>query len=175
MYCNFVMPNGNVHDHVNVAAYIIICLWYANFFEFVFHKKRWQRSNKRKICFWWPTDPIKINWIILKCLEMPKVVHGLSWKFVCTLGMGQRTNLYNIGGDPLTQLNFCNYFIYYFFFFLQKKCWQWENERKIFCWWPTYAINRTFQQSSLSTALVAMLQFVKTTLLHLVIWRKLGL
>ena len=27
------------------------------------------------------------------------------------MGMGPRTNLYNIGGDPLTQLNFLNYFL----------------------------------------------------------------
>ena len=35
---------------------------------------------------------------------MPKVVNGFSWKFVCTMDMGPRTNLYRIGGDPLTQL-----------------------------------------------------------------------
>ena len=39
----------------------------------------------------------------------PKVVNGFSWKFVCTMGMGPRTNWYRIGGDPLTQLNFFNY------------------------------------------------------------------
>ena len=44
---------------------------------------------------------------------MPKVVNGFSWKFVCTMGMGPRTNLYNIGGDPLTQL------IFFYFIFLQ--------------------------------------------------------
>ena len=36
----------------------------------------------------------------------PKVVNGFSLKFVCMMGMGPRTNLYRIGGDPLTQLNF---------------------------------------------------------------------
>ena len=36
---------------------------------------------------------------------MPKVVNRLSGKLVCKMGMGPRTNLYNIGGDPLTQLN----------------------------------------------------------------------
>ena len=30
------------------------------------------------------------------------------------MGMGPRTNLYRIGGDPLTQLNF---FFFFFFFF----------------------------------------------------------
>ena len=46
---------------------------------------------------------------LIKCLEMTKVVNGFSWKFVCKMGMGPRTNLYNIGGDPLTQLNNFNY------------------------------------------------------------------
>ena len=72
---------------------------------------------------------------------MPKVVNGLSWKFVCTMGMRPKTNLYSIGGDPLTQLNVFNYI--FLKFFLQKKCWQWENERKIIVLvtrWPTYAI-----------------------------------
>ena len=41
---------------------------------------------------------------------MPKVVNGFSWKFVCTMGMGPRTNLYRIGGDPLTQLKKKNFF-----------------------------------------------------------------
>ena len=50
---------------------------------------------------------------------MPKVVNGLSGKFVCKMGMGLRTNLYNISGDPLTQLNFLNYI--FLKFFLQKK------------------------------------------------------
>ena len=49
---------------------------------------------------------------------MPKVVNGLSRKFVCTMGMRPGTNLYSIGGDPLTQLNFCNYI---FFFKLSSK------------------------------------------------------
>ena len=46
----------------------------------------------------------------------PKVVNGFSWKFVCTMGMGPRTNWYRIGGDPLTQLNFFNYFFLNFVF-----------------------------------------------------------
>ena len=45
---------------------------------------------------------------------MPKVVNGFSWKFVCTM-----TNLYRIGGDPLTQLIY--YYYYYFYFFFHKK------------------------------------------------------
>ena len=44
---------------------------------------------------------------------MPKVVNGFSWKFVCKLGMGPGTILYNIGGDPLTQLHFLNLFIFF--------------------------------------------------------------
>ena len=48
---------------------------------------------------------------------MPKVVNGFSWKFVCTMGMGLRTNLYSIGGDPLTQLQILNFYFFYFFFF----------------------------------------------------------
>ena len=94
------------------------------FFNFVFlHKKRWQRYNKRKLCCWWPTDPIKINKIIFKCLEMPKV-NGFSWMFVCTMGMGPRINLYAIGCDLLTQLNLFNY-IFLNFVFLHKKRWPW--------------------------------------------------
>ena len=31
------------------------------------------------------------------------------------MGMGPRTNLYNIGGDPLTQFIFLNYFVLKFF------------------------------------------------------------
>ena len=45
---------------------------------------------------------------------MPKVVNGLSCKFVCKMGMGPRTNVYNIGGDPIT---FCKFFFFKFFFF----------------------------------------------------------
>ena len=41
---------------------------------------------------------------------MPKVVNGFSWQFVCKMGMGLKTNLYNIGGDPLTQLIFLIFF-----------------------------------------------------------------
>ena len=37
----------------------------------------------------------------------PKVVNGFSWTFVCKMGAGPSTNLYSIGGGPLTQLNFC--------------------------------------------------------------------
>ena len=46
--------------------------------------------------------------------------NGFSLKFVCTMGMGPRTNLYRIGGDPLTQLNLFNY-IFLNFVFLHKK------------------------------------------------------
>ena len=35
----------------------------------------------------------------------PKVVNGFSWTFVCKMGAGPSTNLYSIGGDPLTQNN----------------------------------------------------------------------
>ena len=34
------------------------------------------------------------------------------------MGMGPRTNLYRIGGDPMTQLNFLNYIFMNFFFFI---------------------------------------------------------
>ena len=51
---------------------------------------------------------------------MPKVVNGFSSKSVCTMGMGPRTNLYIIGGDPLTQLNFFNYIFLNFFFFVRN-------------------------------------------------------
>ena len=50
----------------------------------------------------------------------PKVVNGFSWKFVCTMGMGPRTNSYRIGGDPLTQLNFFNYIFLNFVFFIRN-------------------------------------------------------
>ena len=36
--------------------------------------------------------------------------------FVCKMGAGPSTNLYSIGGDPLTQL-FCFYLIFLIFFF----------------------------------------------------------
>ena len=36
------------------------------------------------------------------------------------MGMGLRTNLYRIGGDPLTQLNFCNYIFGNLFFFIRN-------------------------------------------------------
>ena len=48
--------------------------------------------------------------------ELPKVVNGCSWKFVCKMGKGPRTNLYIIGGDPLTQL-FFYYFLFIYFVF----------------------------------------------------------
>ena len=83
---------------------------------------------------------------------MPKVVNGLSWKFVCMMGMGPKPNLYSMGGDPLTQLIFVNYI--FLKFVLQKKRWQWENERKILCWWPTDPLMQLIEHSSLSTALV---------------------
>ena len=51
---------------------------------------------------------------------MPKVVNGFSWKFVCTMGMGPTTNLYRIGGDPLTQLNLFNNFFLNFVFFIRN-------------------------------------------------------
>ena len=68
------------------------------------------------------------------------------------MGMGPRTNLYNIGGDPLTQYKNLNYI--FLKFVLQKKRWQWENERKIFCRWPTDPFMQSIEHSSLSTALV---------------------
>ena len=36
------------------------------------------------------------------------------------MGAGPSTNLYSIGGDPLTQLNFLNYFVVNFFFFIRN-------------------------------------------------------
>ena len=36
------------------------------------------------------------------------------------MDMGPRTNLYNIGGDPLTQLHFCKYNFFNFFFFIRN-------------------------------------------------------
>ena len=36
------------------------------------------------------------------------------------MGMGPRTNLYRIGGDPLTQLNFLNYIFLNFVFFIRN-------------------------------------------------------
>ena len=36
------------------------------------------------------------------------------------MGMGPRTNLYRIGGDPLTQLNFLNYIFLNFVFFIKN-------------------------------------------------------
>ena len=51
---------------------------------------------------------------------MPKVVIEFSWKFVCTMGVGPRTNLYRIGGDPLIQLNFLNYIFWKKNFFIRN-------------------------------------------------------
>ena len=51
---------------------------------------------------------------------MPKVVNGFSWTFVCKMGVGPRTNLYNIGGDPLTQLILVINFNFLIFF--SSKC-----------------------------------------------------
>ena len=50
----------------------------------------------------------------------PKVVNGFSWKLVCTMGMGPRTNWYRIGGDPLTQLKFVNSIFVNFFSFIRN-------------------------------------------------------
>ena len=47
----------------------------------------------------------------------PKVVNGFSWTFVCKMGAGPSTNLYSIGGDPLTQLKNLNYILFIYFFF----------------------------------------------------------
>ena len=49
----------------------------------------------------------------------PKVVNGFSWTFVCKMGAGPSTNLYRIGSDPLTQLNFVNYIFLNLFFFIR--------------------------------------------------------
>ena len=50
----------------------------------------------------------------------PKVVNGFSWTFVCKMGAGPSTNLYSIGGDPLTQLIFLNYIFFNLFFFIRN-------------------------------------------------------
>ena len=42
------------------------------------------------------------------------------------MGMGPRANLYRIGGDPLTQLNFLNYYYYLFFSFFKRNA---ESEK----------------------------------------------
>ena len=47
----------------------------------------------------------------------PKVVNRLSWAFACKMDAGPSANLYSIGGDPLTQLNFFNYIFVNFVFF----------------------------------------------------------
>ena len=36
------------------------------------------------------------------------------------MGAGPSTNLYSIGGDPLTQLIFLNYIFFNFFFFIRN-------------------------------------------------------
>ena len=48
-------------------------------------------------------------------LSTALVVNGFSRQFVCKMGMGPRTNLYNIGGDPLF-----NYIYFYFFVFIRN-------------------------------------------------------
>ena len=48
---------------------------------------------------------------------MPKVVNGFSRTFVCKMGVGLRTNLYNIGGDLLTQLILLNFVLTNLIFF----------------------------------------------------------
>ena len=50
----------------------------------------------------------------------PKVVNGFSWTFVSNMGTGPSTNLYSIGGDPLTQLIFFNYIFLNFVFFIRN-------------------------------------------------------
>ena len=50
----------------------------------------------------------------------PKVANGFSWTFVYKMGAGPSTNLYSIGGDPLTQLLFFNYFFWIFFSFIRN-------------------------------------------------------
>ena len=50
----------------------------------------------------------------------PKVVNGFSWTFVCKMGAGPSTNLYSIGGGPLTQLNFNYNFYFLFLFFIRN-------------------------------------------------------
>ena len=50
----------------------------------------------------------------------PKVVNGFSWTFVYKMGAGPSTNLYSIGGDSLTQLNFLNYIFFNFVFFIRN-------------------------------------------------------
>ena len=50
----------------------------------------------------------------------PKVVNGFSRTFVCKMGVGPSTNLYSIGGDPLTQLIFLYYIFLNLFFFIRN-------------------------------------------------------
>ena len=50
----------------------------------------------------------------------PKVFNGFSWTFVCKMGAGPSTNLYSIGGDPLTQYIFLNYIFLNFCFFIKN-------------------------------------------------------
>ena len=82
---------------------------------------------------------------------MPKVVNGLSWTFVCKMGVGPRTNVCNIGGDPLTQL----IFFYYYFFFFFKMCGYADIVRK---WTEKHfggdPLMQSIVHSSLSKALV---------------------
>ena len=55
----------------------------------------------------------------------PKVVNGFSRTFVCKMDAGPSTNLYSIGGDPLTQLIFVNYIFLNFVFFIRNT----DNEK----------------------------------------------
>ena len=90
---------------------------------------------------------------------MPKVVNGLSWTFVCKMGVGPRTNVCNIGGDPLTQLILFNLFINFnFFFFFFQNVWICRHSQKMngktFWWWPTDPLMQSIVHSSLSKAVV---------------------
>ena len=67
----------------------------------------------------------------------PKVVNGFSRTFVCKMAAGLSTNLYSIGGDPLTQLIII--FVEKFNFF--QNVWiSWHSQKmngKIIWWRPT--------------------------------------
>ena len=89
---------------------------------------------------------------------MPKVFNGFSWTFVCKMGVGPRTKLYNICGDPLTQL----LLVFLFFCFFSDWHSQKMNGKKILVVThrPTYAINWT------------LIELVYTPLLsrYIIIW-----
>ena len=76
---------------------------------------------------------------------MPKVVNGFFCKFVCTVGMGPRTNLYRIGGDPLTQLHLMNFFLNFVSSEKTLTVRKLTETILLVTHLPTYAINRTFQ------------------------------